>query len=206
MTIEAIVFDFGNVLGFFSYQKAIRQLLAYAPEGTPAEGLLAFAMEIEHRFELGELSGPEVLAMLRRRFGLRGADEELARALGDMFTPNPPVCELVPRLAGRYRLGLLSNTNEVHYALFRRQFAAVLDRFDHVIVSHEVRLRKPDPQLFRYAQARFGLPAERMVFIDDLPENVGAARRCGWHGIVYTSPEALVARLEELGVDLHASL
>jgi len=202
MSIEAVIFDFGNVLGFFSHQKAIRQLMAYAPEGTSAEAVLAFAMEIEHRFELGELSGPEVLAMLRERFALRGADEELAHALGDMFTPNPPICELVPRLAGRYRLGLLSNTNEVHYALFRRQFASVLDRFDHVIVSHEVRLRKPDPALFGYAQARFGLPAERMLFVDDLPANVEGARRCGWQGIVYTSPEALVARLKELGVTL----
>jgi putative hydrolase of the HAD superfamily len=202
MSIDAVIFDFGNVLGFFSHQKAIRQLLAYAPPGASAEAMLAFALEIEHRFELGELSGREVVAMLRAKFGLKGGDAELSHALADMFTPNPPVCELVPRLQGRYRLGLLSNTNEVHYALFRRQFAAVLDRFDHLIVSHEARLRKPDPALFLYTQARFGLPAERMVFIDDLPANVEAARRCGWQGVVYTSPEALVAHLEEMGVTL----
>jgi putative hydrolase of the HAD superfamily len=202
MRVDAVIFDFGNVLGFFSHQKAMGQLLAYAPPGTSGEEMLAFAFEIEHRFERGELSGPEVLAQLRAKFGLAGSDEELALALADMFTPNPPVCDLVPRLTGRYRLGLLSNTNEVHYALFRQQFASVLDHFDHVIVSHEVRMRKPDPALFHYTQARFGLSPGALVFIDDLPDNVAAARQCGWHGIVYTSPDALVAQLGQLGVTI----
>jgi putative hydrolase of the HAD superfamily len=206
MGVSAVVFDFGNVLGFFSHQQAARQIARHAPAGWTADHVLAFLVdtELEVAFEEGRVSGAEVIARLRERFALTGADEQLALAAADMFTANEEVCALVPLLHGRYKLVLLSNTNDVHFRHYRRQFAHVLDRFDALVVSHEVGCRKPDPRIYHHARERAGCPAEECLFIDDLPANVEAARALGWQGVVYRRGDDLRALLRQAGVVLAA--
>jgi epoxide hydrolase-like predicted phosphatase len=206
MSIQAVVFDFGNVLGFFSHRRAAEQLARHAHAGVTADDLLTFLVdsELEIAFEEGRVSTAEVLARLRRRFDLRGDDDQLALAIGDMFTPNEQVCALIPQLHGRYRLLLLSNTNDLHYRHYRKQFAATLDHFDALIVSHEVGIRKPDPRIYHHARERAGCPAEQCLFVDDLSINVMAARSCGWQGVVYRPGDDLRQLLRQAGVALAA--
>jgi putative hydrolase of the HAD superfamily len=202
MRISAVVFDFGNVLGFFSHRRSAHQLARYAPMGVTADDLLTFLADsdLEIAFEEGRVSTAEVLARLRKRFDLRGDDEQLALAAADMFTPNEPVCSLVPLLRGRYRLVLLSNTNDLHYRHYRRQFASTLDHFDALVVSHEVGVRKPDPRIYEHARQQAGCPAQACLFIDDLAVNVVAARACGWQGVVYRREDDPRRLLAQAGV------
>jgi putative hydrolase of the HAD superfamily len=204
MTV-AIFFDFGNVLGFFSHRRSAEQLAAHSPSAT-ADEVLAFLYggALEDDFDSGRLAPQEYLALLRRTFDLTGSDEDLAGAVADMFTPNEAVCALVPRLASRYRLALLSNTNALHYAHFRRQFAPTLDRFHAHVVSHQVGRRKPDPGIFDHALAVAGCPPQKCLLIDDMPGNVEAARQRGWQGIVYRPGVDLEALLHAKGITLAA--
>ena len=206
MSITAVVFDFGNVLGFFNHRQAAEQLARHSAAGLTADDILTFLIDadVEVAFEEGRLSSAEVLARLRRQFSLRGTDEELALAVADMFTANEPVCSLVPLLQGSYRLLLLSNTNDIHYRHYRRQFADTLDRFDALITSHEVGMRKPDPRIYHHARKAAGCPAEECLFIDDLPANIEAARACGWQGVVYRRGDDLHGLLREAGVSIVA--
>ena len=206
MSIRAVVFDFGNVLAYFSHRKAAEQLAAFAPAGVTADEIIAFLFdaELEARFESGEIPSVEVLGLLRSRLGLAGSDGELAHAYADMFSANEEVCSLVPHLQGRYRLLLLSNTNDLHYRHFRRQFADVLDRFDGLVTSHEVGLRKPDPRIYEYTGRLAGARPAECLFIDDLPANVEGARACGWQGVVYRKGDDLRRLLLEVGVELAA--
>lgn len=201
---RVLVFDFGNVIGFFSRLRAAEQLAAYGPPGTSIDELMRFIFftDLEPAFESGRLPGSAVLQSLRERFRLQGSDEELGKAHSDMFTPNPEVCDLIPRLQGKNRLALLSNTNELHYRQFRGQFASVLDRFDRLFVSHEVGLRKPAPEIYHHVQQWAAVPPEECIFIDDLPENVEAARACGWQGIVYRPDDDLAAGLRAMGAQV----
>ena len=121
-------------------------------------------------------------------------------AVADIFRPNPDVCALLPVLKPHYRLLLGSNTNELHAVQFRRQFADVLRRFDHLVLSFEVGVRKPRAGIFENCQRLAGCPPQECLFIDDLPANVEGARACGWHGIVYTGIEDLRARMAALGI------
>ncbi len=204
MTIQAVVFDFGNVLGFFSHRQAAEQLARYAPAGVTADDLLSFLgdTELEIAFEVGQVTSVEVLSLLRQRFHLRGDDAQLAWAIADMFTPNEPVCALIPQLRRHYRLLLLSNTNDLHYRHYRRQFAATLNQFDALVVSHEVGVRKPDPRIYDHARELAGCPAEQCLFVDDLPVNIVAARACGWQGVVYHRGDDLPRLLRQAGVTL----
>ena len=206
MAVRTIVFDFGNVLGYFSHRKAAEQLAAFGPPGIQPEEIIPFMVrpELEHPFEMGRLTPTDVLGQLRKRFDLGGTHDQLAHAFADMFTPNEHACSLVPRLQGRYRLVLLSNTNDLHYRHFRRQFASTLDRFDVLVVSHEVGVRKPDRAIYEHAHERAGCAPGECLFIDDLPVNIEAARACGWQGIVYRQGDNLVDHLRQAGVDLEA--
>jgi epoxide hydrolase-like predicted phosphatase len=203
MSVRVIVFDFGNVIGFFDRRRAAQQLAAHGPPGVLLDDLMRFIFftDLEPAFESGRVTGSHLLEQLRKEFGLVGTDEQLGVAHADMFTPNKAVCDLIPRLAGRYKLALLSNTNELHYRQFRGQFADVLDRFDRLFVSHEMGLRKPDPSIYRHVSDWANVPPSECLFIDDLPENVAAARACGWQAIVYRPENDLVAELRSLGVE-----
>jgi glucose-1-phosphatase len=204
--VRTVVFDFGNVLGHFSRHKAAEQLAAFGPPALSGESVLAYLFEtdLEYRFECGLVSPGEVIGRLRQEFGLRGSDEDLALAYADMFTPNEEVCRLVRELRGRLGLALLSNTNAVHYPHFCRQFAETLACFDLLVASYEVGFRKPDPRIFRHVEGRLGCRPGECLFIDDLPENVEAARACGWHGLIYRPGDDLRQRLLQAGVPLAA--
>jgi putative hydrolase of the HAD superfamily len=200
MSISTVVFDFGNVLGFFSHRKSAEQVAAFTT--LPAETVQAYLYggRLEEEFESGRLSTPAFTAMVRESCKLSCSDEQFAKAFADMFDPNPDVCALVPQLKPRYRLVLLSNTNDLHYRQFRTQFSEVLGHFDALVLSHEIGARKPSPRVYQACLERAGRPAHECVFIDDLPSNVEAARACGWHGVVYHRERDLRGRLMELGI------
>jgi putative hydrolase of the HAD superfamily len=200
MSITTVVFDFGNVLGFFSHRKSAEQVAAYTGMAPEAVQAYLYGGQLEKDYESGRLSTPVFFGMVRETCRLTCDDEQFATAFADMFTPNPEVCTLVPLLKPRYRLVLLSNTNDLHYRQFRSQFAEVLGYFDGVVVSHEVGVRKPHPRIYEACLRVSGRPAGECVFIDDLPSNVEAARACGWHGMLYQRGEDLRAGLARIGV------
>lgn len=200
--MRTVVFDFGNVLGFFSHLKAAWQLAAYGSASPESIAAYLFGGKLEDDYELGRLSSAGLTALVRETYHLHCTDEQFATALGDMFTPNPAVCDLVPCLKPPYRLMLLSNTNEIHARFFCRQFRATLEWFDDLIFSFEVGLRKPDPRIYQLCQQRAGCAPSELVFIDDLPTNVDAALACGWQGIVYRPGDDLRRELAGLGVTL----
>jgi glucose-1-phosphatase len=202
MTVRAVVFDFGNVVGFFSHRKATERLAPLAGVDADAFHAFVFGGRLEDDYESGRLTTAAFVEAVRGGCRLGCTDEAFAEAYGDIFWPNPGVCELLPALARRHTLLLLSNTNELHARRFRAQFADVLCHFGHLVLSHEVGARKPHPGIFRHAERLAGCHPGEMLFVDDLPANVEGARACGWHGIVYTGPEDLRRELAAHGVEV----
>jgi putative hydrolase of the HAD superfamily len=200
MAIRTVVFDFGNVIGFFDHRIAIDNLAMHA--GLPAETIrqCLFTDELEDAYESGRLSTPDLLQYARQTCGFRCSDEDLITAIGDMFWPNEDICALLPRLKSHYRLVLLSNTNDIHSRYFRLQFAEHLSHFDALVLSHEVGIRKPTLAIYEHCLGLAGCAPSECVFIDDLAANIAAARACGWHGIVYTDIDALRREFEALGI------
>ena len=75
-----------------------------------------------------------------------------------------------------------------------------LEHLDEVVVSGEVRVRKPDPAIYRLALERFGLAPEDALFVDDLSENVAAARDIGIRGHHFQGAQQLESELIDLGL------
>lgn len=154
-----------------------------------------------HALELGLLPLEEfdrrLAACLRTQDGAPPPHEGLARRLFTLLGPADVTMTTaieVLRAAG-VRVGVLSNNWGGAEGWDR---ADMERRFDVLVLSGEVGLRKPQPEMFAAAVERLGLTPEECVFVDDLAVNVTAAEAVGIRGIVHTSPATTVAALEDL--------
>ena len=197
--IRLIISDFGGVICTFDYRIFCERLARRI--GRDAEEIYAavYHGELHAEFEQGHLTGPEYHRKVMDRFGADVPYAEFFPMYGDIFTEIPATGELLCRLHTRYPLYLLSDTNEIHFGYVRRT-VKVLSVFDEFIVSYQVGAMKPDPEMYREALRRSGLPAEACVFVDDRPSNVEGAARVGIRAVRFESPDQFAGELARLGV------
>lgn len=198
--MKTIIFDFGNVIGYFDHRKTLRRLAAYTDLSMEEMAARFRATSLENDFESGFISAANFVDQTRTLLRLTCPADEFAAAWVDIFQRNEHVHDLILSLRGRYRILLGSNTNELHADQFRRQFADTLQHFHHLVLSHEVGARKPRREFFEHCQRHAEGEPRDCLFIDDLPENVAGAQAHGWHGIVYSSGADLRPQLCELGI------
>ena len=96
-------------------------------------------------------------------------------------------------------VGLTNWSDELYYPYAAERFE-VLALLDDVVVSGEVKVAKPDPRAYRIAAERSGHPIERLLFVDDMQDNVDAAAALGMDGVVFTDAAALRADLRARGL------
>jgi len=197
--IEAVIFDFGNVLCTFDNRRILAGLAPLCGLRPEELARRIEGSDLPRAYESGEIDSQAFLAGLSGLCGHPFAEAAFVRTFSDIFTPIEPTWQLVRALKPRYRLGLLSNTNPWHFEHGIRP-TAVFPLFDAVTLSYEVGAMKPDPRIYADAVAKLALPPGACAFIDDLPENVEGARAAGLQGIHYTGPEALAAELRHLGI------
>ncbi len=117
-----------------------------------------------------------------------------------MFELQPRMVNLAHRLSERYRVYLLSNVGDLHWAHLSREYR--LHHIGHgVLLSYLAGVMKPNAAIYIEAERRFNLTPAQTVFIDDRAENIVAARSRGWHGIVHSGFDPTVAALRALTVN-----
>jgi epoxide hydrolase-like predicted phosphatase len=151
-----------------------------------------------HALERGEIEVADFERELASRLSTHdGRPVEAEGLLARMFAgfgPQPPIAQAV-RLAKRagVRTGLLSNSWGNDYP--REGWE---EMFDDVVISGEVGIRKPDPEIFTLAAQRLGMPPQQCVFVDDLAPNVRGAVEVGMVGVHHVTPEQTLDELEAL--------
>lgn len=140
-------------------------------------------------YQIGGMTSEAFLSLVQGFCREGTAREGIIRAWNACIGPLPRYrLDMIRELRRKgFHTHLLSNTNELHWEEIKRRFLqeegyTCADLFDHVLVSHEVRLAKPDPEIYRLAIRRIGSPAGQCFFIDDTLLNVEAARREGLQG------------------------
>jgi epoxide hydrolase-like predicted phosphatase len=212
-TPKALVVDWGGVLtepldaairawadldgvDFEHYVEVMRTWLG------PHQGELARDNPVA-ALERGEIEVPHFEGQLARRLsevaGREVAATGLLQRMFDQFEHAPAMSALVlrARRAG-LRTGLLSNSWGNEYP--REGWD---EMFDAIVISGEVGMRKPEPEIFGHVLDLLGVSAADTVFVDDLAHNVEAAESLGLVGVHHTSYEGTATRLESLfGVHL----
>lgn len=171
---QVLLFDLGGVLVEWVGSAG---LLSLADGTLDAEAARRFWLESPwvRRFERGQCNPLEFARGVVEALGLRLPPEEfLVHFTRWDKGPFPGTADLLRELRGRYLLACLSNNNVIHWPRLRDEFS--MGRFfDRCFISCEIGLVKPDPEVFRYVRRELGVPAGRILFIDDNPECTEAA-------------------------------
>jgi putative hydrolase of the HAD superfamily len=156
---------------------------------------------LSHQYETGSISSDEFYGQVVARCGLSISKTDFREAFTTIFTKIPPTLQLIRDLKPRYKLGLLSNTNEWDYQA-EIETLEVYQLFDAITASFQVGVMKPGERIYRDSLAKLRLPPEACIYIDDITEYVEAAQRLGMFGVHYASPELLTDSLRKLGVTI----
>lgn len=194
--VDAVIFDIGNVLVFHDNELLHRRLTEAAARPVDAGQVSPQLWDAIHR---GDLDAEEIHRRICAAIGSAMDRGEFARLWSSHFAVNREILPVVEGLIGRVKLVALSNTNVLH-AQHLLELLPLLKKFDHLVFSNEVRLTKPDPEIYREALRIAGVAAFRAVFFDDIEEYVEAARAVGMLAYPYRSVLDLEAQLATLGL------
>lgn len=196
--IKAIYWDLGGVLVRTTdwgprtrlaqkFGKSMRELEQLVWEG-----------EMGHKAQTGAISAVEQWLYVLNQLGL--APDEQASFRAEFFAADVVDRELVDwirSLKPRYRIGVISNAlSDARH--FVEQTAAIGDAFDHMTISAEVGVVKPDERIYRIALGAFDVTPAETVFVDDVLRNVEAARAVGMAAIQFRDPHTARRELEDL--------
>jgi len=198
--IAAVAFDLGNVLVKVDHLRFCRGLAELA--GWPPQEIYAavFQSGLEHGYDRGRLSSREFHRRLQARFRLDLPFPRFRNLWNEIFDPLEDMQEVVARLARRYPLYLLSNTNPLHFRYVREHFASLLKHFRALILSYRAGSRKPEAAIFQALLREVGLPAARILYIEDNEDFVAAARTHGLTAWIFVSPQDFKERLTVAGL------
>ena len=199
---RGLLVDFGGVLTTNVFQSFRAFCAAEGLEPDAFANLLRSSPGTRaqlRRLETNQIDADEFGAYLAPRLGVAEADGLMARIFAGIG-PEPAMIDAVRKArAASLRTGLISNS--VGTDIYDR---TVLDElFDATVISGEVGLHKPQPEIFRLGAERIGLPPEQCVFVDDLRENCAGAEAVGMTAVLHRGPDRTLPELERLlGVSL----
>jgi epoxide hydrolase-like predicted phosphatase len=195
MPIRAVIFDIGGVLlrtQDRSYHRKWETTLGLVEGGLAKE---IYVSAVSAQATLGQASVEEVWQYATLTFHLNAEQiEELKRDFSATEAIDEELLTFLRSLHPRYRTALLSNAwpgAREHY----NQRYRLSDAVDEMIFSAEEGLAKPDPAIFTLAAQRLGAQLNEMIFVDDWPPHVEAARTLGMRGIVFENTDQVIAEM-----------
>lgn len=197
--ITWFIFDLGNTVIKLAYERVLENICARA--SVKRDELVELLEEPGgyRDLEAGAIKFADFHEFLRENAGYGGALTDLQATWSDFFDGTlPGIEDLIARLRQKYRIAFLSNSNEVHAEVIPKRFGSVFGEDDRLIFSHRFRSAKPDPELFRRALEVCGALPQQAAFVDDMLENVLAARAIGMTAYQFHDAFALE---KELRVD-----
>jgi HAD superfamily hydrolase (TIGR01549 family) len=195
------LFDLGNTVIKLAYERVLGAICADAAMSRDELVELLEEPGAYRDMERGAVSFYEFYEFLCEHAGYRGSIRDFHQVWSDFFDGTVPGIEdLLDRIRERYRVAFLSNSNEIHAELIPTQFAAIFHKDDPFVFSHRLKVAKPDPDIFRLALEQIGSTPQNTIFIDDLLENVLAARAIGMRAFQFVDARSLTDELQREGL------
>ncbi len=195
--IKGFIFDIGGVLIRVDASASI-QKIANILHITPLQVRQAMSPELLTEYETGNLSGNEFYQnLLKNCQSAHDIDFDFFKFLWqDVLFPKVAEIAFLRHLVKAFPVWLLSNTNDFHYDLMRRRFD-ILEIVRGGTYSFKEGFIKPAPEIFQAALAKTPYAPHEVVFIDDRPANVAAARDLGIHAIQYFDYDQMLGELHD---------
>ncbi|QAR48196.1 glucose-1-phosphatase [Kosakonia cowanii] len=175
------IFDLGNVIVDIDFNRVLGAWSDFSrvPLATLKQN---FVMgEAFHRHERGEISDEEFAKALCEEMALPLSYEQFSTGWQAVFVAlRPDVIDIMHKLRAKGdRVVVLSNTNRLHTTFWPEQYPEIRAAADHIYLSQEMGMRKPESIIYQQVLTQEGFSAEDAVFFDDNAENIAGAERVG---------------------------
>ncbi len=197
--IDTIIFDFGGVLINIDYHRTIDAFQALGLEDFEERYSQASQSSLFNDFETGKISTQRFVNELLPFLPAGTSPNQVVKAWNAMILDVPTATvDLLQKLQGKYRLFLLSNTNEIHIPKALNEWNKMTsvnfyDCFEHVYLSHEVGMRKPNAEIFQFVCDEQSIRPENTLFIDDSAQHLVGAQKVGLNTHHLTNQASLSA-------------
>lgn len=200
--IKNLVFDLGGVIINIDMQLTYNAFARLC--GKDIESTLQIFRDkaIFEKYELGNLTEVEFRNYVREHLGEHLTDEVIEDAWNELLLDLPAVrIDFIKKLKGKYRLFLLSNTNDLHIRKVDEILCEVCghrslhELFDKVYFSYEIGLNKPGVGIYNYVAEDQGLKPAETLLIDDTEPNIAGAREAGWQALHVKKPQTILELL-----------
>lgn len=194
--IKNIVFDIGNVLAGFVWERFYRSF-GYSDEIFEKLADATVRSPFWNEMDRGKLSDEQLLeGFIQNDPSIEKEIREVFENVEGMIQRYDYAVPWIRELKDRgYRVYVISNfAHKAHVDCVKA--LDFLEEIDGGILSYQVKLIKPAPEIYQLLCSRYGLKAEECVFIDDLRKNVEAAEKEGMKGLVFENPAQAKRELE----------
>lgn len=197
--IKVVFFDIGGVLLKFDLAEVARKIAWAVPRHPLKLARFLWSSELGEKVERGVLAPKTLFKMFREELDYTGSYQDFSDLWCDHFTLNKESNALLKQVAKYRPVYLLSNTNHLHYEFIRKNFPFP-KHVKGAVLSHKLKLRKPEAAIYEAALKRARVAPDEALFIDDLWANVEGARKVGMQALHFKNAEALESELKALGL------
>ena len=206
MDLQAVIFDYGEVLSGPPDPEAHRKLLAISGVSEEPFEKAYWAHRLDYDADI--LTGQTYWQTVARDTGAEFTPQQIVQLLevdaGMWMNLNPAMMAWIPRIKGAgFRLAILSNMGHGVLEHLRARFSW-LSQFDQLTWSCELGVVKPDPAIYLHTIKKLNVKPEQALFIDNLQKNIVGAEEVGLRAALFENVEQLQSDLARRGFPLPA--
>ncbi|MBR6770984.1 MAG: HAD family phosphatase [Lachnospiraceae bacterium] len=196
--IQTIIFDIGNVLAEFAWRQYF-QAYGYSAEVLKRIAAATVGSRLWGEYDRGVLSDEEMIeSFVQNDPGIEKELRESLKNVKGMVVRYEYAVPWVKELKERgYQVLVLSNFGRKAYEECKEALD-FMEYMDGGILSWQVKVIKPEPEIYQLLIEKYSLIPENCVFLDDLEENLEAARKFGIHTIHFKDREQAGKELNQL--------
>lgn len=182
--IDNIIFDLGNVILDIDYQSTIKAFEKIGIENASILYSKSSQTKIFDQLETGKITKEDFILEIQKIIS-KASKSEIINAWNAIIKDLPESrIDILKNLKDKFSIFLLSNTNSIHIdyivkKIGERKYDEFYNLFDKVYYSHEVKLRKPDPNIFKLVINENNLKIKNTLFIDDSIQHINSAKKLG---------------------------
>jgi putative hydrolase of the HAD superfamily len=182
--IDNIIFDLGNVILNIDYQNTIDAFEKIGVINASSFYSKSSQLNIFSQLETGRISKHDFVLEIQK-FAPKASATQIINAWNAILQDLPDErLEVLKKIKDKFSIFLLSNTNSIHVEkiidnLGVKKYEEFYNLFDKVYYSHEIKLRKPNADIFRLVIKENNLSIKKTLFIDDSIQHIESAKRIG---------------------------
>ncbi len=204
MKIKAIAFDLGGVIIELDFSKFVKEIIEQSPLSKNKTAIMLEFFRQSDTYHQGIISDEEFYRFACDLLQVCVLNkEEFFTAFNSIVSGvNGEVVELIQniRKLNSIKLVCISNINASHWKFLKEKNEHIFDLFDELVLSHKIKILKPDPRIFKYLLKKVKCRPGEVLYIDDGLNNVRSASNLGIKGIHYTNVDELKEELNVLNI------